>query len=406
MTTRNIKTIKLGNGLIGAPAGGYDVSNFLDRERGFEPPSGDLGGMIEQVTIPLTDTDATIGIVPREGLEVQLYDQVAALAWGGWISQPIAAPPSGVRAWSLPCQSWAARFAESSTGSLNKVGITDNDRNFIIAAIRDGLKAQTFFADTVGIDDAIIAANEPDWNYVKGTAILAGADWSYKPLLEVLRDIMARVPGVYLRIRPDKMVEYGLPGTVAPFTISSLPSYSKIRSGVRAEIVKDSYREETITAGHFNKVRLGGAGAAEATAFDPVSYGKYRRIRTAPYENNEDIPAGDVNRAAYAKLAKLGERKIITAGITDDGVEPGMLVPVVADELGCIDDFGWSVDTGWAIYIGTSFQEPAAGWRGEFLVQKVKPAFIAPGVYGYELELGAYQPDFDRALATQIGGSA
>lgn len=406
MTTRNILTVKLGNGLIGAPAGGYNVSNWLDRKRSFEPPSGDLGGVIETVSIPITDTEANIPIVPREGLEVLLYDQVAALSWGGWISQPIAVPPSGVRAWTLPCQSWAARFAESSTGSLNKVGITDSDRNFLIAAIRDGLKLTAFGADTVGIDDAIIAANEPDWIYLKATAILAGSDWSYKPLLEVIRDVMTKVPGVYLRIRPDKMVEYGLPGTVAPFTLSSFPSYPKIRAGVRAEIVKDSFHEEVISAGHFNHVRLGGAGAAEAIAIDPVSYGKYRRVRRAPYENNEDIPAGDVVRAAYAKLAKLGERKVVAAAITDDGVEPGMLVPVLDDELGCIDDFGWSPDVGWAVYWGTPFLEPAAGWRGEFLVQKVKPSFVAPGVYGYELELGAYQPDFDRALATQIGGTA
>lgn len=405
MTSRNILTVKIGNGLVGAPAGGYDVSNWIDRARGFEPPSGDLGGVIEQVTIPLIDPGATIPIVPREGLEVLLYDQVAALAWGGFIAQPIAIPESGVRAWALPCQSWAARFAEASTGSLNKAGVTDNDRNFLIAMIRDGLKAQTFGADTVGVDDAIILANEPDWIYVQGTAILAGADWSYGPLLEKIKDLTDRVPGVYLRIRPDKQVEYGLPGTVAPYTISSLPSYSQIRAGVRAEIAKSSYSEEVITAGHFNHVRLGGAGAAEEVAFDAVSFGRYGRPRKAPYENDEAIPSGDLKRAAYAKLARLGERKIVKAGITDDGVEPGMLVPVLDDELGCIDDYGWAPDTGWALSIGTPFLEPAVGWRGEFLVQKVKPAFIAPGKYGYELELGAYQPDFDRALSTSIGGT-
>lgn len=404
MTTRNILSAKIGNGLVGAPAGGYDVSTFLDRQN-FEPPSGDLGGLIETVTVPLKDTNGTIPIVPREGLEILLYDQAAALAWGGFISQPIAQPPSGVRAWALPCQSWAARFSEASTGSLNKAGIIDNDRNFLIAMIRDGLKAQTFGADTVGIDDAIITANEPDWIYVQGTAILTGADWSYKPLIDVVRDLLSKVPGVYLRIRPDKQVEYGLPGTVAPYTISSLPSYSLIRAGVRAEIVKDSYQEQVITAGHFNHVRLGGAGAAEEIATDEVSFGKYGRPRKAPYENDETIVAGDLRRAAYAKLARLGERKIVNAGITDDGVEPGMLVPVIADELGCIDDFGWFPDVGWSFYFGTPFLEPAVGWRGEFLVQKVKPTFIAPGVYGYELELGAYQPDFDRALATQIGGT-
>lgn len=385
-----------------------DFSAWVDRS-GYTPPAADLKGAIAQATVRLVDPDGTIPFLPREGVEVRLDDITPETVFGGWVADPIIDVPGPlVPAWTLNCQSWAARFAESSTGSLNKSGITDVDRNFVIAMIVDALGAasQTFGTDNVGADDPIVAANAAvGWIGIQGTAFLAGTDWSYRPLLDVLQDLLDRVPGTSIRIRADKIVEYGVFATPAPVVLASTRDAAIMAAANVIEIDAASYTEEVLAAGHFNKVRLGAFGAAEATAYDQVSFGEFGRVMAAPYENDENLPAADVTRAAYAKLDSFRTRRVARALTTNDQAEivPGQLVAVLVDDLGCLDDEGWGIFPG-EIYLGAPLQEPAFGYRGEMLVQKVTPTFIAPGVQRYEIELGAYVADFDHALATEIGG--
>lgn len=635
--TRPVSQVKLSNGLVTV-----DVSAWVDRA-GYQPPAANLRGAIAQASVrlvnPTGDLDGVIPVQPREGLELLLYDPTAALVFGGYVADPLwDIPGPGTPAWELTAQSWAARMAECSTGSLNKSGVVDTDANFIIAMFRDALggAAQRFGSDTSGIEDPIITANEAvSWSGIRGVTFLYGTDWSYRTLLDVAQDLLSRVPGASLRIRPDKIVEYGIFADPAPFVLAGFPSaalmgataprsytaevladspvaywrlgeavgsalaldssgnarhatyagptlgqvgavhdddraasfdgiddvattasfdyamadpnvltieawvrtsvahsgpnrdtiygandtasqpqlelggsagadrvaviipgifvaetgdgavpadglnhyivyvrrglgltneiwvdgtqrslvthnastfvngasvkrlgsraaasqfldgvpdeiavYATAFSATRiaehyeagrrarvAEIVAGTYREEVLAAGHFNQVRLGGAGAAEEIAYDQVSHGTFGRTMSAPYENIEEIPAGDLRRAAYAKLATFAPRRVASCATYRDDLEPGMLVAVLADELGCIGDEGWRPDGEWSINLGTPTQEPADGWRGELLVQKVTPTFVGPDTQVYALELGAYIPDLDRALAERIGTS-
>lgn len=391
----------------------YDVSDpWVDRA-GYHPPAGDLGGLIATATVVLIDNDGTIPIQAREGDEIYMYDPAAQLVFGGWIAQPeIEVGGPGTKKWTIAAQDWSARAAESSTGSLNKSGVTDSDRNFLIAMFLDALGAsgQIFGADTTGTDDPIIAANvAAGWPLVQATAVLAGTDWSYRQLLDVIGDLKRRIPGVAIRIRPDKLVEYGILVTDAPFALVGTLAIPSMVASSYAEIEAGSYHEKVLTTGHYNRVRLGGFAAAEEIATDESSYARYGRVRNRPYENDENIPAGDLRRAAYAKLDSLAPRLIAEAVITDDGLDPGMRVWVIVPDLGTPDDIGWYPDTAFSFYLGTPFAEPSQGWRGEFLVQKVEPTFVSPssgatpGVQRYKVELGAYRPEFERALAASIG---
>jgi hypothetical protein len=389
-----------------------DVSAWVDRA-GYEPPSADLRGQITLATVrlvnPTGDLDGVIPFVPREGLAIELLDGASVLVFGGYVANPVAETPGpGTRAWELTCQSWAARMAESSTGSLNKSGVIASDRDFLIAMFRDalGAGAQVFGSDTAGVEDAIVTANEAiGWSGVAATTFLYGTDWSYRTLLDVVQDLLNRVPGTSLRIRPNRIVEYGALASPAPFVLAGFPSAAIMADANVAELVAGSYHEEVLAAGHVNKVRLGGAGAAEEIAYDQVSHGVYGRVMEAPYENDEDIPANDLRRAVYAKLARFAPRRVAKGQTYRDGVEAGMLLPVIVDELGCAGDEGWGIFPG-EIYLGSPLGEPASGYRGEMLVQKVNPTFVGPGVQVYDLELGSYVPDLDRALAERIGETA
>jgi hypothetical protein len=384
-----------------------DFSDWVDAA-GYDPPAADLKGAITTARIRLIDTDGTIPFEPVAGVEVQLEDATPEIVFGGWNAAPVLDVP-GVRvpAWSFTAQGWAARLVENSTGSLNKSGLLDTDRNFVIAMFEDALGAasQQFGTDNVGTADAIVAANAAvGWEGVQGTTFIYGTDWSYRTLLDVLQDLIDRVPGVSLRIRPDKIVEYGVFATPAPIVLASVLDSVLMNPANVVEIDAASYTEEVLAAGHFNKVRLVGIGAAEATAYDQTSIGRLG-VRSAPYVNDENLAAADVERAAYAKLASLAPRRIAKVLTTNDqdAIEPGMLVAVLESDVRCFEDEGWYVDPS-EVYLGTPLMEPAAGYRGELLVQKVTPTWIAPDVQRYEIELGAYVADFDRALAERIGG--
>ena len=385
-----------------------DVTAWADAAS-YEPPAADLKGAIGQATIRLVDTDDTLPFLPVEGTEVRLKDITPDIVFGGWVADPvIEVPGPNVPAWKLRAQSWAARMAETSTGSLNKSGILDTDRNFLIAMFTDalGAGAQVFGSDNVGTADAIWTANDAvGWSGVQGTCFLYGTDWSYRTLLDVAGDLLSRVPGTSLRIRPDKIVEYGVFARPAPVALAAVRDGAIMNPAKYIQIDAESYQEEVLAAGHFNKVRQGAIGAAEATAYDQVSHGTFGRVMAAPYANDELLAAADVTRAAYAKLATFATRRIARARTTNDvaQLEPGMLVPVLVADLGCYKDEGWVIDPT-EVSLGTPLLEPAFGYRGELLVQKVTPTFVAPGVQTYDIELGAYVPSFDTALAERVGG--
>ena len=377
---------------------------------GYRAPSASLAGVASTAAILVVNSDGLMPFLPVDGTEVRVDDATPATIFGGWVSGPITEVPGPrVPSFVLYCQPWAARLAESSTGSLNKTGLQDVDRNFVIAAFADALAAAALAVGAdPGVDDPIYAANvAAGWSGVQGTAFLYGTDWSYRTLLSVMQDLIKRVPGTSFRIRPDKILEYGVFATPAPIALASWIDADLMPAGKYAVIDADSYEEETLSAGHFNKVRLGGLGAAEDTAYDTVSIGRYGRVMRAPYQNDENIAAADVTRAAYAKLASLGTRRVVRVKSTNelDALEPGMLVPVLVTDVGCLDDEGWAPNVA-EVYLGSPLQEPATGYRGELMVQKVTPTRTSPDTQRYEVELGAYVSDFDHALAARIGGSA
>ena len=380
-----------------------DVSGWIDPDVEWTPPQGDIGGIVETASITLVDPSGDIPLVPAYGQEALLKDVSAQLVFGGWLANPIDVPVTGVRRWTLHFVSWAARLAETATGLLNKNGVVDTDRNFIIAVLRDGLQARSFGSDSVGIDDPILVANEAvNWEGIEETATLAGTDWSYRQTLDVVRDIIGRVPGASLRLRADKIVESGRRRRDAPFVLAAFPSAARIAPGKVAEILAGTYDEDRVTAGHFNRVRLGGLGAAEQIAYDQVSHGIFGRFLDRPYENDESIAAVDLEREAYARLDLAKVRRVVRATITDDGIEVGQTVRVCFDEEGPLDnDIPFFEQFGFAS--PTAEDEPVDAFRGEFVVQKVIPSRIAPTVQGYELELGDYLPELDRALSVKIG---
>lgn len=389
-----------------------EFTAWVDRQNGvgYNPPSADLHGLIVTTAIRFVDPDGTIPYEPQEGFEFELRDATPAAIFGGYIASPVInVPGPRVPAWDVTATSWASRLAETATGSYNKAAVLDSDRNFAIGIVKDCLAgaAMAYGSDGTGTDDPIVTANEAvGWSGVRHTAFVYGTDWSYRQGLNALQDLMKRVPGTSLRIRPDRILEYGVFATPAPVALAAVPDAILMDPSDVIEIDADSYQEEIMNAGHYNKVRLGGFGAAEATAYDTTSIGVMGRVMATPYENDESIPAADIVRAAYAKLAEFPRRRVARAITTNavDALEPGMLVPVLVSDLGCFADEGWSAPMEHEGYLGTPLLEPASGYRGEMLVQKVTPTFIAPGVQAYELELGDYIADFDRAVAERIGG--
>lgn len=386
-----------------------DFSAWVDRD-GYKPPSSDLNGMITTTAIRFVDPDRTIPYEPYEGFEVELRDSTPELVFGGYVASPvIRIPGPDVPSWDVTATSWATRFAETATGSLNKVGVLDSDRNFAIAIIKDGLTAAAlaFGTDATGADDPIVAANEAvGWSGVRHTTFVYGGDWSYGQTMVRLRNLLDRVPGTSIRVRPDRIVEYGVFADPAPVALAAVPDAVEMSASKVIEIDAESYEEEIMNAGHYNKVRLGGFGAAEHTAYDTTSIGILGRVMATPYENDEGIPAADVIRAAYAKLAEFPRRRVVRCTTTNDAssLETGMLVPVLVSDKGCWLDEGWAPPLDHEGYLGTPLGEPCSGYRGELLLQKITPTFIAPGVQAYELELGDYIADFDRAVAERIGG--
>lgn len=377
---------------------GVDVSTYADLRK-LPPRGSDIGQPIDTLTVAVGDRALTkIPKVPDHGLTVQLYDDDnVTLLFGGYISRPVFSPAQIRRTWQVDCQSWAARLFETATGSLNKAAVVDWDRNHVIAILRDALKNQSF-ASNSGIDDAIITANEPDWPGVKATAVVAGSDWSYKQGADALADLPRLVPGVSWRMT-DKIVQYGLPYEAAPFVLTNDETDA---DGARAVLYWD-YQEEEIVGAHKNKIRRGGVGAAEETAYDEVSYVRFRRILEGPYKNDEAVPAADLRRRTYAELLSLGVKRVIRLKTKGAGFKAGQVAEVVNTQLGDIGgDVGAFPDTLQPIFLGGTHIPEKGGYRGQLVIQKVKVHALGNRTYVYELECGDYRRDFAAALAVKV----
>lgn len=373
---------------------GLNVTAHFD-QRTVQLPDSDLAQLIEQIDFVLEDRGGVRAPEPRHGQAVELYDDDdITLLFSGRVSEYETLPRPVERAWRVYCQSWAVRLYETATGSHNKAGTIDTDRAFLIGILRDALKAQTFGAGT-GLDDPIIAANEPDWTGVRGTARVVGMDWSYQPTQDALGSLMKRAPGVSLRLRPDLRVEYGRLREPAPFALSTSPDAAA--SVPRVAI--SGYREREITGDHRNKMRRGGAGAAEETAIDEVSYARFGRILEAPYENDETIPASALRQLAYAELRTHRTRRTTTAVVQQKGLRAGMVVDVAHSRLGNVrrPSRGAYPDMFFAVS-GRSASGMAHDYRGRMQVQKVSTRALGAGVYESTLQLGDHQRDLPTAL--------
>jgi len=323
--------------------------------------------------------------VPRLYHEVLIYDDDnVTLLFGGFINTLTDVPMHPVgRAWRIDVQDYGVRLVQTATGSLNKTGIIDSDRNFVIAIIRDALKAQSFAGST--IDDAIVTANEPDWPGVQFTAFLSGLDWSYKPAKSALDQLMRYVPNVYIAIAPDKIVTYGLRRTLAAFGISSAPNNATLYAF-------ENFNEESVVSDHVNKMRRGGAAASEVTAIDEVSWSRFGRILDAGYVNDTSIPAADLKRRAYAELRTRRVKRRASFTVRQKGLKAGFLIDTVVGRLGagtrpaplCFMECA----------IARSASGAIAGERNRWLITKVKTKPTGNRNYAYQVDVGDVQPDF------------
>lgn len=325
--------------------------------------------------------------VPQLWHEVLIYDDDnVTLLFGGFVNtltqRDDQENPVG-RSWSLDCQGYGVRLTQTATGSLNKVGVTDTDRNFVIAILRDGLKAQTFGGNT--IDDAIATANEPDWPGVQFTAFLSGLDWSYMSPQNAIQNLQKYVPNVYLTVGPDKVVTYGLLRTLAAFSVSSAPNNTTLFGF-------EHYVEETVVSDHVNKMRRGGAAASEVTAIDETSMARFGRILDAGYKNDTAVPAGDLQRRAYAELRTHRIKRRASFQVRQKGLKAGTIIDAVVSRLG-----PGTYPAPLAIMnaaIARSATGALAGERNRWLISKVKTTPLGNRQYAYDVSVGDVAVDF------------
>lgn len=325
--------------------------------------------------------------VPRLYHEVLIYDDDnTTLLFGGFINTlsetDDAEHPIG-RAWAIDVQDYSVRLSQTATGSLNKVGLTDTDRNFVIAILRDALAAQTFGGAT--IDDGIITANEPDWPGVQFTAFMSGLDWSYMAPKNAISNLQRYVPNVFLTIGPDKVVTYGLRRTPATFSVSSSPNNTTL-------FAFENYREETVISDHRNKMRRGGELASEVTAIDEVSMAQFGRVLDAGYVNDTSIPAADLQRRAYAELRTRRVKRRASFRVRQKGLKAGYMIDAVVGRLGASTrpaPLGFM-----ECAIGRSVPGTLAGERARWLITAVKTQPLGNRQYAYDVSVGDVQKDF------------
>jgi hypothetical protein len=378
---------------------GTDVSAWTDA-LDFSPSDSDLGQQIGLMNCRILDKAAICPKVPAWGMSAELYDDDAVtLLFAGRVARVMETPRVVKRSWKVDIQDHNARLFETATGSLNKTGVVDSDRNFVIAIMRDAMKAQSFGRGT-GIDDPIITANEPDWPGVKATVFLTGLDWSYMSPKNAADNLMKYASGNYLRIRPDKILEYAPLGeTLAPFALHSAPDGVDL-VGVEGWVEIDELGE------YRNKMRRGGAGGSTVTAFDEASYAQMGRICDDPYKNDPNVPAGELEKRTYAELRTHAARRLARGRVYVKGAKAGQAIDAVNTRVGTINNFGPYPEV-FSLAAPSKTAKLDDGYRGRFLIQKVATVPLGHGKFAYELELGSYERDLMSALATlaqKVGG--
>lgn len=260
---------------------GVDVTDFSDITQ-LTPNDDDLGEQLGTANITLeeeSDLGALLAREPRYKDAVEIYDDdVVTLRLGGYLATRSTLPRPGLRrAWGCSVQDYNVRTLEAATGSLNRIAITTNDRQHVIAIFTDAFSGQTFGAGTA-LADAIWTANEAaGWPYVQATAFLYGKDWSYMSAKAAMDSLTEMVPNVSWRIGPDRILKYGLlRGERAPFDLHTAPGGAL------------DYANEVLADAPLAYWRLGEA-AGSPTALDASGNG-----RDATYNNTPTlaVPGG------------------------------------------------------------------------------------------------------------------
>lgn len=386
---------------------GIDVTDWIDRDAELRPGRESLTDPIRTFELTLVEVRTpsdVIPIAPLYGRPLDVYDDTPTLIFSGRISTLSLLPLTGATAWRVGAQSWAVRLFETDTGSLDLSGVSATDREHVIAILNDAFRENTFSL-TVD-DDPIYAANAPDWPGVQATGITNGHDYSYMQTWNALQLLMRDMPGVSIQIRPDLVVEYGTAGAPAPLALCTFAA----PSADFLEVLDQSYSEQEIVGDHRNRLRLGGVGAAEATAVDLASVSRFGRYLDAPYVNDEEIPAADVERIAYARLAALRVRLRTAAAVDvegwDAGLVPGQAVQVYSNLTGPYEPDGFFVDDdswyGPSIFDMQIDQDE----RPEMILQEIEREIIGPGPHQINaLQLGDAVLDYATALSRRVGGN-
>lgn len=303
--------------------------------------------------------------------------------------------------WTIIAVDKGRRPLDLPTKALDRSSTTQFDRQHIIDAFTSAM--QSIVTANGTIDDPIYTANAPGgWVGIRATATFRGRDWQYKPLSDVLRAIAELAGGgVQLRIRAaDNIVEYGPVGAEdAPFVVGDVA----ISNGTTVrEIVDGTYRESWIMGAHRNKLRLGGLGAAEHTAYDETSYARLQELNEERYRNDEALTAGELQRLAYAELALSRRRRTFSLQITDAGVKAGQMLPIAASLAPVAWRSPWP--EGILPLMARSDSGVLSHMRGYALVQRVEPQLIGPATFEYAITAGEYFRDLASVIAETEAG--
>lgn len=397
-STFQTNTYQAGAGALGGRIliNGIDVAQRNVELPTFTPSDSDLGQQIGTASFIVDEDVQVTPIVPVLGADVKIYEDVESpLVFSGRISDLVHIVTPVRRRWRVTAQDWNVRAFETATGSLTYTSVK-SDREMVIGIFREAMKNTASSPSGALTDDPILLANEPDWPGVKATALLEKMDFSYMSPKEAMDLVTKYVPNVHWRIGPDLILSYGDLTTPAPFAVSTSPNGTTARAF-------ENYSEQTFIGDHRNKMRRGGAGTAEVTAYDEVSIAKLGRVLEDPYENDEEVPAADIQRRTYAELASRRVKRQISFTVYDSGLKAGQLLDVVNERLGSGTIPAPFMDIRRQL-AGRSDYGVLAGERDRFLVQKVRTRPLGRGNYAYDIECGDYVRDLSKGLAKLVRG--
>ena len=120
------------------------------------------------------------------------------------------------------------------------------------------------------------------------------------------------------------------------------------------------------------------------------------RILDAPYVNDEDIPAADLERRAYAELRTKRTRRRVTFGVRDEGLVAGQVVDVVNHRVGPGTRPGVMAIMESAM--ARSASGALAGERGRLLITKVSTQPLGNQNYRWDIEAGDVFTEFPLEL--------